>query len=577
MAPLQERIAKFVRGIGVRQIRLACGLVLFAYLVSHFLNHALGNVSMDALAAGLYYHIVFWQFLPVAIAFYTAALVHTGLGIWALYERRQFRWKAIEPLQLVLGLSIPALIITHIVGVRFGQTLFGHEKHYPQVFFAYWIVWPYKMWLMFAVLTIAWIHGCIGLHFWLRMKAFYKSAAPFLLAAAVLVPTLAMLGLYQGGRSVVDSDSAEWRAENISPPKVGTPAEQVVLNDIEDYFLIGYLGLIGLVLLARGVRAMAERRVGMITLSYGNGRTVRVPKGLSVLEASLRFNVPHASVCGGRARCSTCRIRVIGDCSSLPEPSQREAFVLNRVGATDPSIRLACQLRPETDLSFFQLFIPQAMSANARASQPHRIGQERYLVSMFVDMRGSTKLAENQLPFDTVFIVNRFLGAVSQAVIECGGQPNQFVGDGQLALFGLGTGPQTACRQALRAVAMIAANVDELNQFLSHDLREPIRFGIGIHGGEVIIGDIGYRDHMVFTALGDAVNVAARLQDMTKSLACEAIVSEEVHVTAGLPADALPRQQVEIRGRAEPMIVRTVTTAKVLSALVNEVDVVAAE
>ena len=216
------------------------------------------------------------------------------------------------------------------------------------------------------------------------------------------------------------------------------------------------------------------------------------------------------------------------------------------------------------------------MAANAQATQPHRIGQERYLVSMFVDMRGSTKLAENQLPFDTVFVVNRFLGAVSQAVIECGGQPNQFVGDGQLALFGLGTSPQTACRQALKAVAMIAANVDDLNQFLSHDLREPIRFGIGVHGGEVIIGDIGYRDHMVFTALGDAVNVAARLQDMTKSLACEAILSEEVHVTAGLPADALPRQQVEIRGRAEPMIVRTVTRAKSLSALVSEVDVAAA-
>ena len=130
----QDRIAKFIRGISVRQIRLACGLVLFAYLVSHFLNHALGNISMDALAAGVYYHTAFWQFLPVAIVFYTAALVHAGLGIWALYERRQFRWKAIEPLQLVLGLSIPALIITHIAGVRLGQTLFGHEKLYPQVF-----------------------------------------------------------------------------------------------------------------------------------------------------------------------------------------------------------------------------------------------------------------------------------------------------------------------------------------------------------------------------------------------------------------------------------------------------------
>ena len=573
----QGQIAKFIRGISVRQIRLGCGLVLFAYLVSHFLNHALGNISMDALATGVYYHAGFWQFLPVAVLFYTAALVHTGLGIWALYERRQFRWKAIEPLQLVLGLSIPALVITHLAGVRLGQTLFGHEKLYPQVLFAYWIVWPLKMWLMYAVMIIAWVHGCIGLYFWLRMKAFYQRAAPFLLAAAVLVPTLAMLGLYQAGRSVVDSDSVEWRAENLSPRQVGTPVEQAVLQSIEEYFLIGYLGLLGLVLLARGARALNERRGGMITLSYGNGRTVRVPKGLSVLEASLRNNVPHASVCGGRARCSTCRIRVIGDCGSLPEPSQREAFVLNRVGAgSDPAIRLACQLRPEADLSFFQIFLPQITAASLRTSSPSRIGEERYLVSMFVDMRGSTKLAEKRLPFDTVFIVNRFLGAVSQAVIECGGQPNQFVGDGQLALFGLATGPQTACRQALKAAAMIAANVDELNLFLKHDLREPIQFGIGIHAGEVIIGDIGYRDHMVFTALGDAVNVAARLQDMTKSLACEAVISEEMRISAGLAADDLPRQEVAIRGRAEPMIIRVVKSAKTLSALISDMDVVAA-
>jgi adenylate cyclase len=578
MAPSsREQLKRFVRGIGVRQVRLACGLVLFAYLVSHFLNHALGNISMDALAIGVTYHTMFWQFLPVAIAFYTAALVHAGLGIWALYERRQFRWKAIEPLQLVLGLSVPALIITHLAGVRLGQTLYGHEKLYPQVFFAFWVAWPSKKWLLFTVLLISWTHGCIGLYFWLRMKAFYKRAAPFLLAAAVLVPTLAMLGLYQGGRSVVeDSDSAEWRAENLSRAKVGTQAEQAVLNTIENYFLIGYLGLLGLVLLARGVRALHERRGGMISLSYGNGRTVRVPKGLSVLEASLRNNMPHASVCGGRARCSTCRIRVIGDCSKLPAPSQREAFVLNRVGATDPSIRLACQLRPTSDLSFFQLFMPHAMTATAHAANPARIGQERYLVSMFIDMRGSTMLAEKRLPFDTVFIVNRFLGAVSQAVIECGGQPNQFVGDGMLALFGLGASPQIACRQALKAAAMIAANVEELNQFLSHDLREPIRFGIGIHGGEVIIGDIGYRDHMVFTALGDAVNVAARLQDMTKILACEAILSEEVRITAGLAADDLPQQEVAIRGRGEPMIVRSVTDARMLSRLVNDTEVVAA-
>ena len=319
-----------------------------------------------------------------------------------------------------------------------------------------------------------------------------------------------------------------------------------------------------------------ERRGGMINLSYGNGRKVRVPKGLSVLEASLRNNVPHASVCGGRARCSTCRIRIIGDCSGLPEPSQREAFVLGRVGAADPSIRLACQLRPtwtcpSSSCSCRTRYRPMPMLPARRGS-----AQERYLVSMFVDMRGSTKLAEKRLPFDTVFIVNRFLGAVSQAVMECGGKPNQFVGDGMLALFGLSTGRHEACRQALRAAAMIAANVDEVNQFLSHDLHEPIRFGIGIHGGEVIVGDIGYRDHMVFTALGDAVNVAARLQEMTKSLGCETVISDEVRATAGLSADALPQREVAIRGRNEPMIVRTVVETRGLAKLIHDEHVEAA-
>ncbi|QOZ37791.1 adenylate/guanylate cyclase domain-containing protein [Bradyrhizobium sp. CCBAU 53421] len=576
-SPSREHLQELARGIGQRQVRLVTGTIMFAYLISHFLNHALGNVSTEAMAIGVHYHTKFWQFLPVAILFYTACLVHAGLGIWALYERREFHWKAIEPLQLTLGLSIPMLIVAHVVGVRLGQTLYGHEKLYPQELYTFFIASPNRLWTMLAVLVIAWVHGCIGLYFWLRLRPFFPRAAPFLLATAVLIPTLAMLGIYQGGRATIaDYQDPDWRREELSVQKLGTAAQGTTLERITDDLTIGYLGLLGLVLLARGARALLERRGGMIALSYGNGRTLRVPKGLSVLEASLRYNVPHASVCGGRARCSTCRIRIIGDHAQLPEPSPREAFVLHRVGTDDPSIRLACQLRPTGDLTFFQLFLPHTMSANANAANPTRVGQERYLVSMFVDMRGSTQLAEKRLPFDTVFIVNRFLGAVSQAVLEAGGRPNQFIGDGMLALFGLSTDRQVACRQALRAAALIAANIDELNQFLSHDLREPIRFGIGIHGGEVIVGDIGYRDHMVFTALGDAVNVAARLQDMTKALACEAVISDEVRATAGLADNALPAQEVAIRGRNEPMTVRTVEATRDLSALVDDRRAVAA-
>ncbi len=572
-ASARGKKAAWLGGIGLRQVRMFCGLVLFTYLLSHFLNHALGNISPAALHAGVMWHLEIWQFLPVAILFYGSVTVHAGLGLWALYQRRQFRWKTLEPLQLILGLSVPLMIYSHVIVMRLGSVLYDQDRLYPQVLYNYFVASPsYRAWLMVAVMLIAWTHGCIGLYVWLRIKPAFRRAMPWLLAAAVLVPTLALLGFYQGGREVArEATSPQWQADNLAPANLGTPEQQQTLEAISNGFLIFYLGLIALALIARAVRAIIERRGGMVRLTYDGERSIRVPKGLTVLEATQRHNIPHASACGGRARCSTCRIRVLGDPAALPPPSPREAFVLASIGTgDDPSIRLACQLRPTQDLAFVPVFPPRNVAAARKAARAARVGEERYLVSMFVDMRGSTKLAESRLPFDTVFIVNRFLGAVSRSVIACGGQPNQFVGDGMLALFGLAETPREACRNAVRAAAAIGVAIDELNNFLGHDLPEPIRFGIGIHSGEVVVGEIGYRDHMVFTALGDSVNVASRLQDLTKSLACETLLSDELRATAGLSEQALPTLELEIRGRTEPMLVCVVERAGDLAAVLNE-------
>jgi adenylate cyclase len=170
-----------------------------------------------------------------------------------------------------------------------------------------------------------------------------------------------------------------------------------------------------------------------------------------------------------------------------------------------------------------------------------------------------------------VFLINRFLEAASQAVIDSGGQLNQFVGDGLLALFGLKVDPATACRQAMRAAAMVASNVEYMNHEFATELQEPIQFGIGIHAGEVIIGDIGFRDHTVFTALGDAVNVAARLQDMTKTLNCTVVISEEVCRSAGVAPDSLTRTDVPIRGRDQPMTVYTAADPTLLASLLEQI------
>ena len=560
----------WLRGIGVRQVRLACGLIMFSYIFSHFFNHALGNVSYATMQWWLQnVHVWWWRIPVVNDTLYLAAMTHFSLGLWALYQRRHFRYTAAEITQLVLGLSIPLWLAAHFGAVRVAGWVLGRgPPPYEAALFTYWVLRPHMVAVQFVLLTVAWTHACIGLYFWLRLKPFFKWAGPILLAVAVLLPPLAMIGAHHGAREVVAlAKSPEWRKAHLHP--IPPPQRELIDKITLFYFPIGYAGAILLVFVARGVRTLRERQRGMYTVTYPH-RQVRVPKGMSVLEASLRFNVPHASVCGGRARCSTCRVRVVSDRHALPRPSGREAFVLARVGASaDPSVRLACQLRPQSDVAVIPILQPNIGAGFVRGRQRMHIGEERYVVSMFVDMRGSTKLSEVRLPFDIVFLINQFVEAASKGITDAGGQPNQFVGDGVLALFGLDTDRSTACRQALRAAALVASNVAYLNHQFATEVREPIQYGIGFNAGDVIIGDVGFRGHTVFTALGDSVNVAARLQDMTKNLNCKAVVSEEVCKTAGIADDALTRTQIAIRGHDEPMMVRTAEDPTVFASLLD--------
>jgi adenylate cyclase len=552
----------------LRQIRLSTGLVLFTYVTLHFANHALGNISVEAMDEGLIIQKAIWQSPPGAVILYLSLFTHMSLGFWALYARRHFRWTRLEATQLVLGLSIPFLLADHFVGTRVALSQFGLEKSYEQEFLKFWVNAPIFGALQAILFLIVWIHGCLGVHFWLRLKPFYPAVKELLLAFAVLLPALALLGYYQGGERTLQSvQDPAWRARNMSPDHVGTPAQNAVLLDDRTRTLAFLAAALGAVFLARGVRRWRERRAGSIRLTYPD-RTIRAPRGLSVLEASLINNIPHAHVCGGRGRCSTCRIRVLSDLSVLPAPSVAEHAVLERVGAA-PGVRLACQLRPIEDIAFVPMLSPHATTVDAYRTGSAYSGVERYVVIMFVDMRGSSRLAEGRLPFDTVFVINQFLSAVSSAVLAAGGEPNQILGDGLLALFGMGGKPEAACRQAIAACAAIAARVETLNSALAYALLEPIRFGIGIHAGVTIAGNIGYDRHAQFTVIGDAVNVAARLEEFTKAFGCEVIMSEEVYERAGFGPDDLPAHDVAPRGREAGMTARSVTRAADLAALID--------
>lgn len=550
----------------VRRLRLASGLVLFSYVFLHFLNHSLGNISWEAMERGAAVHEWIWRSRAGTVVLYGAFAIHFSLAFWAIYIRRDLRMGWIEGLRLALGLSIPLLVLQHALGQRFAYTYFDIHLIYRHALYLYWVANPQISGAkQLALFCVAWLHGCIGIYLWLRVKRHFRRVAPFLLIVAVLLPSVALLGVIQGGRQIEEKARTDpafltaLRHTGIA----GTPGAAATLWAIALWSWAGYAGALALVLAARGARALVERRGGTIRIIYPDSRAVRIPKGLSVLDASRRGGIPHASVCGGRARCSTCRVRVLLGSESLPPPSLAETRVLTPLGA-DRAVRLACQLKPTTDISVWPLLPPEITVRDQDRLSLTETGSERFVAILFVDIRASTQLVESRLPYDVVFIFNRFFEAVGSAIIAAGGTPNQFIGDGMMAIFGTETGAEQACRQALEAARLIDWHLAEMNRALANELQQPIGCGIGIHAGEVIIGTMGYREHAQTTAVGEAVHVASRLQDLTKEYACQLVVSEIVAATAGIALDDFPLHEIQVRGLSAPLTIRAVNSASAL-------------
>jgi adenylate cyclase len=191
-------------------------------------------------------------------------------------------------------------------------------------------------------------------------------------------------------------------------------------------------------------------------------------------------------------------------------------------------------------------------------------GSEREIAILFADIRGFTELSEGRLPYDVVFILNRYFAAIGRAVETAGGRVDKFLGDGAMALFGIESGAAAGCRAALDAARRISERLAELNASLRGEIDRPLRIGIGIHCGPTIIGEMGYGSAVAITAIGDAVNTASRLEELTKHYGCELVVSETVVRRAELDLGAFAQDEIEIRGRRETLGVRIVASAAAL-------------
>ena len=245
----------------------------------------------------------------------------------------------------------------------------------------------------------------------------------------------------------------------------------------------------------------------------------------------------------------------------LPPPSEDELRVLQRIGA-GPGTRLACQTRPTGPVEIVPLLPPHAGPADARGRPAYLHGAEQEIAILFCDLRAFTNLAEHRLPYDLVFLLNRFFRAMGEAVEEAGGRVDKFIGDGVMALFGIGATPAEGCRERPGgAPGAWPSTWPTSTAPCLHDLPEPLRIGIGIHTGPAIIGEMGYGRATGLTAIGDAVNTASRLEALTKEFGCQLVLSQTVAERAGLPLEDHPTREVTLRGRREPITVRIVSDA----------------
>ena len=564
----------------IRRLRLASGLVMLAYVTTHFVNHSLGLISVQAMDGALEHIYEYWASQFGAVLLYGAFATHYSLALWALWLRRSLKMPFAEATQLVLGFSIPFFLTDHVLQTRVADTFYGAGVgYYSAVLQTYFVTNPLRGALQFAVLLIAWVHAMIGLWFWLRLKRWYPRWQPILYAFALLLPTLAILGALEAGRQVTAmAEDPAWVAQFTQDHPRPAPADAAFLDQLVVWVRYAFVAALLAVLAARVVRWYWQRRHGVVRLTYPSGRVVPIVRGVSVLEASRMAGIPHASVCGGRGRCSTCRIRVDGPPEAVLVPAPEEVKVLRRVGAA-PDVRLACQLRPHGDLRVTPL-LPATAQARDGFSRPGYLhGAEREIAILFGDLRSFTQLSEKKLPYDLVFLLNRYFAETGHAVEAAGGHIDKFIGDGVMALFGLDSGVEAGCRQALAAARDMSARMESLNHALVHDIPEPLRIGIGIHTGPAIVGEMGYGSAVSVTAVGDSVNTASRIEGLTKTYGCELVISEAVALRAGIDVGDAPRHEIEIRGRVERLVVRTFARARDLPerAAGKKVERVAAE
>ena len=507
--------------------------------------YSLGLISGDAMedfqnALGLY-----WTLGPL---FNAALILHMSLGLWKLFRRNTLKMPLWEGAQIALGMLLPFLLVPYNLAAVFVGVVFQIPQNYVDTLL---LSFPDMAWRYIAMTAVIGAHAQIGVHAVLRLRPWYPRARLLIVAVTTLLPLAAALGYWNGGTHLYQA----YLAGTLDPddaPHLLNAAQKAVLGQVNLYDYLFFIALYVLLFAGRALRLALDRKNKTVRIEYPGAQVMVLP-ATTVLEASRIGGIPHASICGGRGRCTTCRIRVDLGMENLSAVGDREHKALQRIGAGG-DIRLACQAEGRTGtIRVTPLLRPDTASSSARRETKNSVGRDVELAVMFADLRGFTALSEQKFPYDVVYILNSYFQAMGQVIESHGGHVDKFLGDGILAYFGLDGDPREACLNAMRAARQMAENLVGVSRELASVLPQGLSLGIGLHFGDVVLGEVGFHERRQVTIIGDTVNTASRLEALNKKAGSQMVVSSGVVARAGLDLTHLPVARVALRGKTDEL------------------------
>ncbi|UFZ05325.1 adenylate/guanylate cyclase domain-containing protein [Bradyrhizobium ontarionense] len=519
-----------MRAITTQNLRLVSGLILLAFAATHFLNHAVGLFSLEAMDEVQEWRLAVTRSWPGMIVLATALLAHAMLAATRTLQRASWRLPLWELIQLATGFAIPLLLLPHIVETHVAHALFGVQDSY---LYALARLWPSAAWIQTLLLLLVWIHGCLGLHHWLKFRGWYRVAQPLLVVLAVAVPMAALMGFVVSGRAVAalltdPGMTDRMRAVTHWPSAV----DEAWLGLLQMSARIAVAALLAVVATIIVFRYIAMLAAPKIAIAFADGETVQAAIGPTLLEIISSNNLSHQSECGGRARCGLCRVRIDQGADTLPPLAPEERATLARLGASD-HVRLACQIRPTAPMTVTRL-VGGDEGAREPVAHVDAQGARRAVCLVHVSIRTFATLSRDRLPYDLVFMMNEIFGAVGQAVEGHAGRIDRFLGDGVLAVFGEQHGPDQGCRDALQAIRAMDVAMDRVNEKIAAEIGQPVELAIGAWTGEVVVGRLELGRMAQLAVLGPGLELPARLAELANVRGWQLALSGDVAIHAGL-------------------------------------------